>query len=180
MKIETRNIDFNQVNGKMIIEITVNNYAKTIDSIIELKDWQNQTNKNLIVSIDKEFKKRSLDANSYCWVLITQIADILRSNKEDIYIEMLRRYGQREKELVSVVSDAVSIIERATNNHCCVVGNSELNGKHFTHLAILIGSSKYNSKEMSIFIDGIKSECELLGIETKSQKEIQSMLEKIK
>lgn len=180
MEIQTRNIDCSMQDNRLIIEITVNNHARTIDEITEFKDWLGQTNKNLSVKIEKEFPKRSLTANAYSWVLIGKIAEVTRQSQDEVYIEMLKRYGQREQELVSVISEAVEMLERATKNHCCVVGTSELNGKEFTHLAILIGSSKFNSRQMSIYIDGIKSECELLGIETKSQKEIQSMLEKIK
>ena len=43
----------------------------------------------------KEFKeKRSLSQNSYCWLLINKIANILRLSKEEIYLQMLEDYGQ--------------------------------------------------------------------------------------
>ena len=43
----------------------------------------------------KEYrKKRSLDANAYCWKLIGDIADALRTSKEEVYRLMLKRYGQ--------------------------------------------------------------------------------------
>jgi hypothetical protein len=58
-----------------------------------------------------------------------------------------------------------------------IVGESELNGKLFKHLAILIGSSQYDTKQMSILIDGIVSECRELGIETKPEEEIRSLIE---
>ena len=41
--------------------------------------------------IKERRKKRSLDQNSYAWQLITQIADVLRKSKEDVYLQMLRR-----------------------------------------------------------------------------------------
>ena len=127
------------------------------------------------LTLKKHSKKRSLSANSYAWVLITEIANVLRANKDDIYIKMLRRYGQREKNVVSVVSDAVDIIYKATQNHCYEVGQSETNGKMFTHLAILRGSSEYNSKDMSIFIDGIVTEARDLGIETMTISEVERL-----
>lgn len=92
--------------------------------------------KMLDVEIKQHREKRSLDANAYAWVLITKIADVLRASKETTYIEMLKRYGQREPKLVSVIAEAVDMIYRATDNHCCEVGESELNGKVFKHLAI--------------------------------------------
>jgi hypothetical protein len=130
-------------------------------------------NKKLLAIECKEYrKKRSLDANSYFWQLLTQIADVLRTSKEELYIEMLKRYGQREPQLLSVIAEGVPMIYRATNNHCCEVGESELKGKTFKHLAILIGSSQYDTKAMSILIDGIVQDAKEQGIETMTPNEI--------
>lgn len=108
---------------------------------------------------------------------MTKIADVLRTSKEEVYIKMLERYGQREPQLLSVVADAVDMIYRATDNHCTEVGESELNGKLFKHLAILIGSSQYDAKSMSILIDGIVSEAKELGIETATPMELSRLKE---
>lgn len=153
-------------------EITLS--LTTKQNIADLKDVIAK-GKLLSVEVKQYRQKRSLDANSYCWVLITKMADVLRTSKEDIYIEMLKRYGQREKQLISVVAEAVDIMYRATNNHCCEVGESELNGKTFKHLAILIGSSNYDSKQMSILIDGVVSECKEIGIEVMTPTELESL-----
>jgi hypothetical protein len=132
--------------------------------------------KELDVEIKQYRQKRSLDANSYAWVLITKIADVLKSSKEEIYIEMLKRYGQREPQLLSVVEDGVAMIYRATNNHCTEVGDGTVNGKLFKHMAILIGSSQYDSKAMATLIEGIISECKDLNIETITENERLKML----
>ena len=137
-------------------------------------------NKKLLAIECKEYrKKRSLDANSYAWLLIGKIADVLRTSKEEIYIKMLTRYGQREKQLISIIDneEAIAMIYRATNNHCTVVGEGTANGKQFKHLAILIGSSQYDTRQMSILIDGIVSECKELGIETLPPDEIKALKE---
>lgn len=134
--------------------------------------------KQLSVEIKQYRPHRSLDANSYAWQLISKIAEEMSKDrgtiysKEDIYIEMLKRYGQREPQLLSVVAEGVDMIYRATNNHCVEVGESELNGKVFKHLAILIGSSQYDTKQMSALIDGIVQEAQELGIETMTPAEI--------
>lgn len=131
--------------------------------------------KVLDVDIKPFRKKRSVNANNYFWQLVEKIANILRTNKEELYIEMLKRYGQREKDMVSVVEEAVDIMYRATDNHCYVVGSSELNGKTFVHLTILRGSSTYNTQEMSILIDGTVGEAKELGIETLPPHELEKM-----
>ena len=133
--------------------------------------------KTLDVEIRQHHSRRSLDANSYAWVIISKIADVLHTSKDEVYTEMLVRYGQREQQLVSVVEEGVPAIRRATNNHCTIVGESELNGKEFVHLAILRGSSTYSTKEMSILIDGIVSDAKDLGIETIPEEELKSLKE---
>lgn len=134
-----------------------------------------ENKKLLSIEIKEHREKRSLDANSYAWVLIAKIADALRTSKEELYIDMLKKYGQREPKLISVVAEAADILYRATNNHCCEVGESDLNGKTFKHLAILIGSSQYDTRHMAILIDGIVSEAKELGIETMTPSEIEAM-----
>ena len=166
MKATLQNISMDMHGNLLVTFLT----AKTESMIAELESLKDE---KLDLEFKKHREKRSLDANSYCWVLIGKIADVLTpKSKDEVYIEMLKRYGQREKQLISVVAEAEDIIFRATDNHCTEVGESELNGKLFKHLAILIGSSKYDSKMMSIFVDGIISECELLNIETATPEEI--------
>lgn len=157
-----------------IIELTL-----TTRNIAEIDDLRRhiEQGKHLSVEVKKYRQKRSLDANAYAWVLMSKIADALRSSKEEVYIQMLERYGQREPKLLSVVADAVDMIYRATDNHCTVVGESELNGKLFKHMAILRGSSTYDTKEMSILIDGIVSEAKELGIETATPMELSRLKE---
>lgn len=159
------------------ISYSENNQQEVTLSLISKADLSDlktiiTNGKRLTVEISQERKKRSLDANSYAWLLIGKIADALRTNKEDLYIEMLKRYGQREKQLISVIAEGADIIYRATQNHCCEVGESELNGKTFKHLAILIGSSQYDTRQMAILIDGIVPEAKELGIETMTPAEL--------
>jgi hypothetical protein len=164
-------------NGYPEIVITSKNISKQI-----YQDFQEirsiiEKGKELIAEIKQYREKRSLDANSYAWVLISKIAEVLRTSKEEVYIEMLKRYGQSEKQLISVVAEAGDVILRATKNHCMEVGESTVNGKLFKHFRILIGSSQYDSKEMATLIDGIVSEAKELDIETMTQKELSLLKE---
>ena len=142
--------------------------------IAELKEILSK-GKQLAVEIKQYRKQRSLDSNSYCWVLISKIAEVIHASKDEVYIQMLTRYGQREPQLLSVVEEGAEGIYRATKNHCVEVGESELKGKTFKHLAILIGSSEYDTKQMGILIDGIVSECKGMDIEVMSERELQSL-----
>lgn len=123
-----------------------------------------------IFDITEHKEKRSLTANSYAWVLITKIADVLRASKEDVYLSMLKRYGQSE--MVSVIS---SIDVSGYFKYYEPVATTTLQGKEFTHYKIFKGSSEYNTKEMAILIDGIISEAEMLDIETLPPHEIERL-----
>lgn len=116
----------------------------------------------------KEYKeKRSLNANNYAWKLITEIGNRLLKSKEEVYLQMLKDYGQSE--IVSILS---SINPIGYFKYYEEVGTSVLNGKEFTHYKIFKGTSEYNTKEMSIFIDGVVQEAKQLDIETKTPEEI--------
>ena len=127
------------------------------------------------VKINKHREKRSLNANNYLWELCTQIGDILRKSKEEVYLDMLVDYGQSI--MVSVISD---IKLNGFYKYYKEAGKSILNGKEFTHYKIYKGSSEYNKKEMSILLDGVVQEARQLGIKTKEDEELEKMIEKWK
>ena len=125
---------------------------------------------------DKKFKleeyreKRSLNANNYAWALLGEIGNVLRKSKEEVYLQFLKDYGQSE--IVSILS---SINPQGYFKYYEKIGSSILNGKEFSHYKIYKGTSEYNTKEMSIFIDGVVQEAEQLDIETKTPDEIEKL-----
>lgn len=128
--------------------------------------------KKLTVQAKKWYKKRSLNSNNYAWELITQIGNVIKTSKEEVYLEMLKRYGQSQ--MISVleeidVSKFLKYYEEA--------GESILNGKIFKHYKVYTGSSEMDTKQMSILIDGIVSEAKELGIETMPPAELKALKE---
>lgn len=130
--------------------------------------WQLDKDKKYVIEEYKE--KRSLNANSYAWVLITKIGNELRKSKEEVYLQMLKDYGQSE--IVSILS---SINPEGYFKYYEKIGSSILNQKEFSHYKIYKGTSEYDTKEMSIFIDGVVQEAEQLEIETKTPDEIERL-----
>ena len=124
--------------------------------------------------IDHKKKRRSLNANSYAWLLITEIANKLRSSKEEIYLQMLKRYGQSS--VVSIIDQAVPVFMKSVK-YAEEFGKGMTNGKEFTHIKVYMGSSEMDTKEMAILIDGIVSEAEGLGIPTITPTEIERIKE---
>lgn len=137
---------------------------------IKLITYLYEQDKEKKFKLEEYKEKRSLNANNYCWKLITEIGNVLRKSKEEVYLQCLKDYGQQE--MVSVLS---SINPQGYFKYYEKVGNSVLNSKEFTHYRIFKGTSEYNTKEMSIFIDGVVQEAQQLNIETKTPDEIERL-----
>lgn len=141
-----------------------------IGSPIEIIQWLYDQDKNKKFEIKEKREKRSLSQNSYAWELITKIGNILRKSKEEVYLQMLKDYGQSE--IVSILS---SIEPKGYFKYYEKIGTGIVNNKEFTHYKIFKGSSEFDSKEMTILIDGIIQECKQLGIETLTPDEIEKL-----
>ena len=155
-------IDFRTNKPTVSLEINeLNDFKLMMD---ELND------KTLSIEVKPYRAKRSLNANNYAWKIITEIANIVRASKDEIYLKMLKRYGQ---------SDLISVLSHIPVEHYFKyyeeAGESELNGKMFTHYRVYKGSSEFDSREMSIFIDGVVSEAKELGIQTETPDELAKM-----
>lgn len=138
-----------------------------IGSPEEISGYLWQLNKDKLYEIKEYKEKRSKSQNAYAWELITKIGNIIRKSKEEVYLQMLKDYGQSE--IVSMLS---TISPKGYFKYYEVIGTGIVNDKEFTHYKIFKGSSEYDTKEMSIFIDGIIQECEQLNIPTKTPEEI--------
>ena len=165
MKGRITNIGFG-LEGDLTVTLSLP--RQHADSLKKLMDA------DIEADIKKFRERRSRDANAYCWVLITQIAQSMTPpmNKEEVYVEMLKRYGQGG--FISIQADKASDVTRAFDYYV-QKGEGEVNGKNFLHYMVYIGSSKYNTKEMSVFISGIVEEAKDLGIETLTPQELERM-----
>lgn len=119
-------------------------------------------------------KRRSLDANSYAWVLIGKLANKVGLPKEDVYREFIKDVGDNY-EILPIRNDAVD--KWITNwqskgiGWCCdILGESKLDG--YTNVVTYYGSSTYDSKQMSKLINLIVDECKDQGIETITPAEL--------
>lgn len=119
----------------------------------------------------KEYKsKRSLSQNAYAWKLINELANKIGISKEDMYLKMLKDYGQSE--IISILSN---INPKGYFKYFEAIGTGAINNKEFTHYRIYKGSSEYDKLEMKYLLDGIIHECENVGIPTLTQSEIERM-----
>lgn len=126
-------------------------------------------------------KKRSLDANSYAWVLMTKIAEKTGVDKDSVYETMLQKYGylwqDEDGNYFSFTIPADRDPEKV-GIHAKCIRTSWVGEKEFKSYLAIKGSSEYDSREMSRFIDGIIMDCKDLGIETMTPEELKQMLER--
>lgn len=129
----------------------------------------NLSSKSYDIEIKEHKELRSLNSNSYSWVLQSAIAKTINQRLDVVHKDMILNYG-----VVEVVSVKKNIVESVVRSfdYSEILGESELNGTIFTHIKVGIGSHLYNSAEMAKFIEGIVAECKDLGIETKTPDEI--------
>lgn len=126
----------------------------------------------LDIEAKKHRERRSLDANAYLWVLLQKIAVEIGSDKWTVYLEMLKRYGKFTHVIVKPnVVERVKQEWRATEE----VGEVTVNGQTGIQLRCYFGSHTYNTKEMSVLIDGVVHEAKELGIETLPPDELKRM-----
>ena len=133
--------------------------------LIEVSNLDND--KLYDVKITEYSDKRTKTMNGYYWVLVTQLADILRTGKDELHEQLLKRYSQRDYiSLLShiKISDYFPYYEyQNTYKH---------NNNTFKSYLVFKRSSDMNKREFSILLDGLISECKECGISTMTPAEI--------
>lgn len=132
--------------------------------------------KLLRVEIKQHRNRRSLDANAYCWVLCQRIAEAIQQTPEDVYRDFIRRVGQFE--FLPIKNEAVDrFIEiwqsKGIGWFAEKAWNSKLEG--YTTVKAYYGSSVYDTREMSVLIDEIVSQCKEMDIETMPPAELEAL-----
>lgn len=122
--------------------------------------------------IVKQRKKRSNDANALCWKLCTEIANVLRTDKESIYVDMLKEYGQSD-----IWAASPDTRPEQHFKYFDFFGKRMIKGKEVYFYTVYRGSSEYDTREMSILIDGIIDEAKALDIEVISEREKSLLLQ---
>ena len=126
------------------------------------------------ITAKKHCKKRSLDANAYAWILMSKIAEKQHISKEEVYEDMLREYGTLycdDEGYITITVKANVNMTRIEGHWRYYKGNSEW--KSYIKIK---GSSKYDSGEMSRFIEGIVYVCKEEGIEVIPPAELKRMM----
>lgn len=158
--------------GSPIITLEINEKAEALNMVEELHDAD-----VLSIKIGRKSKKRSLDANAYCWVLISKLAGKLNITKTEVYRSAIKEIGGN-CDTVCVQDKAVNSLREGWERNGIGWQTDKFPSKidGCTNVVLYYGSSTYDVAQMSRLINIILQECRQLGIETKSQEEIDSLL----
>ena len=129
----------------------------------------------LDIKVNKHSKRRSLDANALMWVCLQQMADkIGGTDRWSVYIEMLRKYGT----FTYIVSKpkAVESVKKMWRE-AEEVGAININGEEAVQLRCYFGTSTYDSKEFSTFLEHIKDEMESIGLQPPASSQMRRAIE---
>lgn len=137
-----------------------------------------EQSKTYDVEIRRHREKRSLDANSYAWVLLDKLAEATGIPKEEIYREAIRGIGGNT-ETVCVMKEAAEKLREAWKHNgigwMTDVLPSKLPG--CVNVILYYGSSTFDTKQMSRLIDGLVQDCKAIGIETMPPDRLSALLE---
>lgn len=131
------------------------------------------------LEVKEHRKKRSLDANAYCWVLINKIAEALRITPNEIYRQAIQNIGGNY-EVIPIKTEAADHFKQIWEAKglgwpCVDMGKSKLDG--YRNLRAYYGSSTYSVTQMSQLIDNLVQDCKALDIETMSPEKLSLLME---
>ena len=150
-------------DGNLEVTLLIENYRnrEVIKELVKDVDYRIQFN---------EVKsKRTLEQNALMWAIIHDIA-VARGGERatnddwDIYLEALERAGAKY-EYIAVLPKAEKLLKETYR--AVKKGNSfEMNGKTFNSYKVYYGSSKMDTKEMTLLLETVLDMAAECGIET--------------
>ena len=164
------------LSGKEYMLIELNGF----DEKVKARKFVSENKGKFVAEIKRYSRKRSLDANSYFWVLTGKLAALLKLTTTELYRGYITEIGDNY-EIMPIKESAVSKFTEIwkSNGLGWVVddlGKSKLKG--YRNIKAYYGSSTYNEDQMQRLIDMVVQDCQIQGIETKTPKELQEMMEK--
>lgn len=166
--------------GHPIITFELNEKMPALQMVDELHNEE-----KLTIKVSKATKKRSLDANSYYWLLLGRLSKALKISNPHCHNLMLRRYGVDEDfdgQVAYWVLPDTEEAERKANEaetyHIRPTSQVQegKDGVMYRTYILLKGSHDYSREEFTALLEGLIDECRHVGIETKCQEDIDSLL----
>lgn len=166
------------------LSVDIKTQKAKISLVLDTKELgiveQLKNENKLNIELKKYRKKRSLDANAYCWVLCDKIAKEISKDgapitKDIIYKDVILQVGTFEPMIIQ--EKAFNNFKRIWERQGLGFLIQEVSKKDkCIKVNCYYGSSTYDSKEMHLLIELLVDMAKNLGIETKPKEEIDSLL----
>lgn len=168
-------VSFSYLTGKPLLTVEVNEDKGTL---LKMYDELKSADK-LTIKVGKHRKKRSLDANAYFHLLVNKIAAKTNSSDDEVKRTLVVRYGTLLKDdegnpFAAMIPATQNIFSVHPYAKCYKV--KYMDGKEYRCYLLYQRTRYLDSAEMAHLIEGTISEAKILGIETKSKEEIDSLL----
>lgn len=163
------------LSGRLAVTI------ETVDGTVAEELSELSKAEKLDIDIKKHREKRSLDANSYYWLLVGKIRNITGDSNNRIHNMMLDRYGELDRMpdgslIPFCIRDDIDHLEFPYPHLKPTQKTLSKGDRLYRWYYQIKGSSEYNTAEMSHLIDGVVEECKDMGIETLPPAELERMM----
>lgn len=166
-----KNINNDMITNDLNITFSVNEKSLVLHEYEKLKNC-----KKLKITVVQYHNKRSLDANAYFHVLVGKIAESLTISKAKSKNILICKYGQPQylpdgDIMIYKTNAPVEFMLEQESVHCIPVKFMD----DATFYKIYRGSHTYDTREMSLLIDGTVADAKELEIETITPDELTRM-----
>lgn len=133
----------------------------------------------LAVEIKKYRKDRSGEANRYFHKLCSMIAQSQGLSLIEVKNQMISDYGQYDEDMKDIIMKDSIDWRKLEKLHLQPTSATRImdNGELYRVYLVMRGSHTYDTKEMSVLIDGTVQEAKQLGIETLPPDELRRLKE---
>jgi hypothetical protein len=167
MKCRLLSFSASKIGTGIVLTIGLDNiYSTQVEQLV------NKFNCKKEYEIREAPKKRSLNSNSYAWLLLDKLAEKLKTTPEEVYKIAVSRVGVFEEIKVNS-AEAGKRFKRIWHQNGLGWLTKTIDD---TTVLAYYGSSTYDTQQMTRLIDYIQEECKEQGIEVRPQWEVDAML----
>lgn len=169
MKCRLRDLSIS-LAGKQILTVELDGDFRS--------QWDELNGRDCEITVKRYRNRRSLDANGYLWVLLDKIAEKKRITRTEAYRNAIRDVGG-VSDIVCVKNCAVERLKQQweAKGMGWQVETFSHSIPGWTNVILFYGSSVYDTKQFSDLLSNVIEDARSLGIETKTQEEINSLME---
>ena len=141
----------------------------------EIIKWLFGQDRNKLFDITEHNEKYTRKALKFLWACLGDLARALESDKWEVYLQMLKRYGSFT--YACMRKKSVEAFKKEWRE-CEEIGTVMIGGEEATQLLCYFGASKMNKKELSALINGVVSEMHEMGLDVPN-KELERIVKQL-